>query len=404
MGLFVKDTYRLKDKVQLTLRVNYFSSIISVVLGLMCLYTLDIYRILPFAFFAYSVINIINTLAYYKHKNLVITYNITSIVALICAVIITLFSGGINSPFIFVLALIVLTGYATTRLYGKVYLYLNMLIVIILYIESTTDLSFTENMVPESSRNLFSFLSVFFSVYLMGDVLGKNLLKAHHNLYKSRNEVELRIKEKETLLKEIHHRVKNNLQTVSSLLNLQSRSIEDENIKSLIKSSQNRVISMAMVHEMLYMRNDLAKIEYRSYVKDLAEYLINSIKGANNNVKLKIEIPEIKLDIDTAIPLGLLINEVITNSLKYGIKDDSQGVIHIEMEHHNNKDYKLNIGDNGIGFPEAASPTTRKSLGLKLIYNLARQLKGTVDRDYTKKGTHYIITFKEVSEQIHSVD
>ena len=201
MGLLVKDAYRLKDKVQLTLRLNYFSSILSVILGFMCLYTLDIHRILPYAFFAYGVINIINTMVYHKHKNLVITYNITSIVGLICAVIITVYSGGINSPFIFVLALIVLTGYATTRLYGKIYLYLNMLVIFLLYLESTPYFSFAENVVPESSRSLFSFLSIFFSVYLMGDVLGKNLLKAHHNLYKSRNEVELRIKEKETLLK-----------------------------------------------------------------------------------------------------------------------------------------------------------------------------------------------------------
>lgn len=403
MRLFVKDTYRLKDKVQLTLRISYFSAFFSVVLGFVCLYVLQIDRVLPHAFFTYGIINFLNTLLYSKHKSLITTYNITSIVGLTCATVITLYSGGINSPFIFVLVLIVLTGYATTRLYGKVYLYLNMLIIFFLYVESSTGLSLTENVVPASSRNLFSFLSVFFSVYLMGDVLGKNLLKAHHNLYKSRNEIELRIKEKETLLKEIHHRVKNNLQTVSSLLNLQSRSIKDDHIKNLIKSSQNRVTSMAMVHEMLYMRDDLSKIEYRSYVKELTEYLIRSIKGTHSNVKIRLEIPEIKLDIDTAIPLGLLINEVITNSLKYGIKDDNEGIIHVEMELDDGNNYKLKIGDDGIGFPETAELTTTKSLGLKLIYNLARQLKGSVDRDYTKKGTHYIITFKEVNEGIHSV-
>ena len=128
-------------------------------------------------------------------------------------------------------------------------------------------------------------------------------------------EVEERIHEKDTLLKEVHHRVKNNLQTVSSLLSLQSRGIKDEKVKNLIKSSQNRVISMAMVHEMLYMRDDLSKINYKSYVEELSEYLVKSVKGADSNVKVNINIPQIELGIDTAIPLGLLINEALTNAL-----------------------------------------------------------------------------------------
>ena len=399
----VKDEYRLKDKVKLTLRVNYFSSFFAIILGFLCLYVLNINVILPYVFFGFGAINLINTFAYKTHKNLTTTYNITSIVALISATVITLYSGGINSPFIFVLALIVFTGYVTTRSYGKIYLYINMLIICLLYIESLPDYTIAENVVPETSRNLFSFLSILFSVYLLGGVLGKNLLKAHHNLYKSRNEIEKRIKEKETLLREVHHRVKNNLQTVSSLLSLQSRSIEDKKMKSIIKSSQNRVISMAMVHEMLYMRDDLSKIEYKSYVKELSEFLIRSIKGAENKVKLNIDIPDIKLGIDTAIPLGLLINEAITNALKYGITDENEGEINIAIKREKNNEYVLNIGDNGVGFPDSVDHKTTKSLGLKLIHNLARQLKGTISKDATKKGTNYIIRFSEVGQQFHSV-
>ena len=399
----VKDEYRLKDKVKLTLRVNYFSSLFTIVLGFLCLFVLNIDQILPYVFFGFGILNILNTLAYRTHKNLTLTYNITSIAALISATLITLFSGGINSPFIFVLALIVFAGYITTKSHGKIYLYVNMLIICLLYIQSLPDYNFAENVVPEVSRNLFSFLSILFSVYLLGGVLGKNLLKAHHNLYKSRNEIEKQIKEKETLLREIHHRVKNNLQTVSSLLSLQSRNIEDKKMKSIIKSSQNRVISMAMVHEMLYMRDDLSKIEYKSYVQELSEYLIRSLKGSENNVKLNIDIPDIKLGIDTAIPLGLLINEAITNALKYGITDENEGEISIAMKHEENNDYVLIIGDNGIGFPDTIDYKTTKSLGLKLIHNLARQLKGSIDKDYTKKGTNYIVKFKEVGKQFHSV-
>ncbi len=399
----VKDEYRLKDKVKLTLRVNYFSSFFAIILGFLCLYVLNINVILPYVFFGFGAINLINTFAYKTHKNLTATYNITSIVALISATVITLYSGSINSPFIFVLALIVFTGYVTTRSYGKIYLYINMLIICLLYIESLPDYTIAENVVPETSRNLFSFLSILFSVYLLGGVLGKNLLKAHHNLYKSRNEIEKRIKEKETLLREVHHRVKNNLQTVSSLLSLQSRSIEDKKMKSIIKSSQNRVISMAMVHEMLYMRDDLSKIEYKSYVKELSEFLIRSLKGAENKVKLNIDIPDIKLGIDTAIPLGLLINEAITNALKYGITDENEGEINIAIKREKNNEYVLNIGDNGVGFPDSVDHKTTKSLGLKLIHNLARQLKGTISKDATKKGTNYIVRFSEVGQQFHSV-
>jgi len=399
----VNDEYRLRDKVKLTLRVNYFSSLFAIILGFLCLYILKITEILPYVFFGFGVINLINTLLFKSHRNLTLTYNITSIAALVSATIITLFSGGINSPFIFVLALIVFTGYITTKSYGKTYLYINMLIICLFYIESLPGYNIVANFVPETSRNLFSFLSILFSVYLLGGVLGKNLLKAHHNLYKSRNEIEKRINEKETLLREVHHRVKNNLQTVSSLLSLQSRSIEDKKMKSIIKSSQNRVISMAMVHEMLYMRDDLSKIEYKSYVQELSEFLIRSIKGAENKVKLNIDIPDIKLGIDTAIPLGLLINEAITNALKYGITDENEGEISITIRPEKNHDYVLYIGDDGVGFPDTIDHKTTKSLGLKLIHNLARQLKGSISKDLTKKGTNYIIKFSEVGQQFHSV-
>ncbi|WP_282054266.1 sensor histidine kinase [Maribacter luteus] len=403
MKMPVKDEYRLVDKVKLTLRVNYFSSIFAIIFGFLCLYTLDINEILLYAFFGFGVVNLLNTLAFKLHNNITVTYNITSIIGLICGTFITLYSGGINSPFIFVLALIVFTGYVTTKLYGKIYLYLNLTIVCLMYLETLPAYTFTFNAVPEASRDLFSLFSILFSVYLLGGVLGKNLLKAHHNLYKSRNEIEKRIKEKETLLREVHHRVKNNLQTVSSLLSLQSRSIQDEKMKNIIKSSQNRVISMAMVHEMLYMRDDLSKIEYKSYVQELSEFLIRSLKGADNKVKLNIDIPDIKLGIDTAIPLGLLINEAITNALKYGISNQKDGEISISIEQGEENGYELRIGDNGVGFPDTIDHKTTKSLGLKLIHNLARQLKGSIIKDTTKKGTNYIIKFYEVGKHFNAV-
>ncbi|WP_289041278.1 histidine kinase dimerization/phosphoacceptor domain -containing protein [uncultured Zobellia sp.] len=394
---------RLKSKVRLVSKVNYYSSVFSLIFAVLCFFFLDIKEVIPYIFLSFGILNLINTLAYKYHKRLTLTYNIVSMMTLAGASVITLYTGGINSPFIFVLALIVIAGYVTTKAYGTLYLYLNLLIITLIYVQSIADFSFVKNVVPDSSKNLFALLSVLFSVYLLGGVFGKNLLHAHHNLYKTKNELEEKIREKETLIKEVHHRVKNNLQTVSSLLSLQSRSIIDKDVKSLLKSSQNRVITMAIVHEMLYMREDLSKIEYKSYVQELAEYLVRSIKGTSSNITLNIDIPNIKLNIDTAIPLGLLINETVTNALKYGIVDEDKGEIHIRLRKAENNEFILNLGDNGKGFPEDITHKNSKSLGLKLIHNLSRQLQGSIMRDLSQKGTHYTIKFKEIRDQITSV-
>lgn len=400
-----KDKYRLQDKIDLILKVNYSSSLFAAMFGLVCFFFLDIRGVIPYTFIGYAFINLLNTSLYQRHKNLVLTYNLTSILSMIGAIIITIFSGGIQSPFIFVLAIIVFAGYVTTKVFGQLYLIINLAVLTILFLYDTGDFSISENTVPEQSKNWFAFLSAVFAVYLLGGVFGKNLLKAHHKLYKSRNEIQERIEEKETLLKEVHHRVKNNLQTVSSLLSLQSRAIADEKISSIIKSSQNRVVSMAMVHEMLYKRDDyLSKIELKPYVKELCDYLVRSVKGNNNSIKVNLDIGEHKLSIDTVIPLGLIINETITNALKYGIVEGKDGEIHVSVKKMAGNRYQMYLGDNGVGYSEDINPRTTNSLGLKLIYNLSRQLRGTISRDYEKKGTYYCIEFEEIVEEFNSVE
>jgi two-component sensor histidine kinase len=395
------DQERLKDKVSLILKVNYVSSALCLVFAAICYFGLNIKQIIPVILVAFGICNLLNTWAFHKYKNITTTYNISSIMALISALIITLYSGGINSSFIFTLALIVFAGYVTTKRYGQVYLILVFCLVLLIFSQSIPDFNITENIIPEGSKDLFNLLSVLFSMFLLGNIFGKNLLKTHHALYRSKKELTAQMEEKETLLKEVHHRVKNNLQTVSSLLSLQSRNVEETRMKTLLKSTQNRVISMAMVHEMLYMRNDITQIEYKSYVQELSEYLIRSIKGLDSKVQLKIDIPDIKLGIDTAIPLGLLINEAVTNALKYGFADEEEGEIYIVLKKELDKQYVLNIGDNGKGFPETITHKNSKSLGLKLIHNLTRQLKGTIQRDDSKKGTNYIIRFHEITQQLH---
>ncbi|MEQ5789529.1 sensor histidine kinase [Muricauda sp. NFXS6] len=400
-----KDTYRIQDKIDLILKVNYNSSFFAAIFGLVCFFFLDIKGVIPYTFLGYAFINLLNTLLYKQHEKLVFTYNSTSILSMLGAIIITLYSGGIESPFVFVLAIIVFAGYVTTKVFGQLYLILNLAVLTLLFLYDIGDFKISENTVPAESRHWFAYLSAMFAVYLLGGVFGKNLLRAHHRLYKSRNEIQERIEEKETLLKEVHHRVKNNLQTVSSLLSLQSRSIDDSKISNIIKSSQNRVVSMAMVHEMLYKRDDyLSKIELKPYVQELCDYLVRSVKGSGNNVHVNLDIKNYKLSIDTVIPLGLIINETITNALKYGIAEVRDGKIHVSVEKIADNRYKMYLGDNGIGYSEEINPKTTNSLGLKLIYNLARQLRGSITRDYAKKGTHYTIEFEEVIEQFNSVD
>ncbi len=393
------DKERYRDKENLLIKATNYTSVLCLSLFLICYFLLDITSLLSFVFLIYALISLANTYFYKTHGNLSLTYNFASVASLVSTLLVVAMSGGILSPFIFTLSLLVLAGDATTRTYGRTYLFLISSLVVLLFLQHRFFPLEMSNQVPEAARDIFALLSILFTVYLLGGIFGKELMIVHHQLYKSKREMQTRNEEKDTLLKEVHHRVKNNLQTVSSLLSLQGRSIADQRIKSILKSSQNRVICMAMVHEMLYMRDDLSKIQYRTYVRELSEYLVKSLKGAKNKVTLNIDIPDIELGIDTAIPLGLLINEAITNSLKYGIKDDGEGEIHISIDQEDEHSYVLEIGDNGAGYSETANLKNSTSLGLKLIHNLARQLQGTITRDPSKKGTNYIVKFREIEPQ-----
>lgn len=209
-------------------------------------------------------------------------------------------------------------------------------------------------------------------------------------------QLEVLVGEKEVLLKEIHHRVKNNLQVITSLLSLQSNFIEDEKTKGLFRYSQYRINSMAMIHEMLYKSQNLSKINFDSYATKLIEELIMSMKGKDHNIEFKSNIPEINLNIDTAIPLGLLINEIITNSLKYGIRKDLRPELHLNIKRAKQNNYIMLIGDNGSGFDENINFIKTNSLGLTLIHKLTTQLQGSIEMDSKRSGTNYIINFQEI--------
>ena len=205
--------------------------------------------------------------------------------------------------------------------------------------------------------------------------------------------------EKEVLLKEIHHRVKNNLQVITSLLGLQSSRVSDDGVKALFRSSQNRINVMSSIHEMLYQSDNFSEINYSNYLNKLLSGLLLSMIGDESDIELIIKADSINLNIDTAVPLGLLINEIVTNALKYGVTNKSNGVITLVIKKINGIDYEMLIGDNGAGFPEDAVQD-RKTLGLKLIRQLTRQIKGVIKMDKSKKGTNYIINFQEINIEL----
>ncbi|MEW6491122.1 MAG: PAS domain S-box protein [Cyanobacteriota bacterium] len=200
------------------------------------------------------------------------------------------------------------------------------------------------------------------------------------------------LKEKEVLLKEIHHRVKNNLQIVSSLLQMQTRRTQDSQTSLILKDSKNRISSIALVHEKLYRSDDLANIDFAQYIPDLTTHLFESYKVRLEQVTLHIQIEEIFLEIETAIPCGLIINELVSNSLKYAFPGKRKGEIYVEF--HTNKDDTLTliVRDNGIGIPEELDIETTTSLGLTLVQGLAEQLEGTLELDRSR-GTVFKITF-----------
>lgn len=201
------------------------------------------------------------------------------------------------------------------------------------------------------------------------------------------------LREKEVLLKEIHHRVKNNLQVVSSLLGLQSRTIEDSATRKMFQESQNRVHSMALIHESLYQAENLSEIDFPSYVDQLAAHLFRSYGVDANRVQMAASVDELRLTIDTAVPCGLIINELISNCLKYAFPGGRNGKIRIEMREEEDHRIRLAVSDDGVGLPEGVDPFTRKSLGLRLVHTLADQLGATVEMS-SNGGARIVLTFR----------
>lgn len=215
---------------------------------------------------------------------------------------------------------------------------------------------------------------------------------------KQAEQVKASLEEKEVLLQEIHHRVKNNLQIISSLLSLQSKYIKDSATLEIFKESQERVRSMALIHEKLYQSEDLARIDFAEYIQSLTANLFRSYAVKGQPIALKLEVSPVSLNVDTAIPCGLIINELVTNSLKHAFPAAQTGEILVRFDADADHSFTLIISDNGIGLPQGLDLKTIRSLGLQLVFNLTKQLKGAIQISH-EQGVLFKIKFNELNSR-----
>jgi len=244
-------------------------------------------------------------------------------------------------------------------------------------------------MKPVEAKKLLSLIDEFAGITLMKWELERKEKKrreAEEYLKKS-------LEEKDILLREVHHRVKNNMQIISSILRMQSRNIDDPKLKDVLQESQNRIHSMALIHENLYNNKSLANIKFSTYIKSLSGNIARTYASQNAHVKFDYQIDEAYLPMDIAIPCGLIINELISNSFKYAFSGKSNGVISIHFNSMEEDEFKLIVSDDGIGIPDSIDITKTKSLGMKILHKLVQQIDGELQSDFSN-GTKFNITFK----------
>lgn len=218
-------------------------------------------------------------------------------------------------------------------------------------------------------------------------------VKTGKQLEKQNLLIEKSLKEKSLLLKEIHHRVKNNLQVISSLLSIQSRHITDEKALAAVTESQQRVRSMALIHQNLYQEDDLTGINMGDYITRLSKNLFSSYKVSESRIKLETAVENLRLDIDTTIPIGLILNELISNALKYAFPEGREGILKVAMKIENEILYLI-VEDDGVGIPETKDLTKEASFGMKMVKTLSMKLKANMDVE-SKNGTKVILSINK---------
>lgn len=230
------------------------------------------------------------------------------------------------------------------------------------------------------------------------ETINSSLQQEINERKKGEKKIQAALQEKELLLKEIHHRVKNNLQVISSLLGLQARQFEDPLLRDRFTETQNRVHSISIVHEKLYQSDDLARIKFEDYISNIVKNLLDSYGEISGNVKVEKDIEDLRIGIDIAIPCGLIINELVSNSLKHAFPEGKRGKIIIQFRNLENSQYILSVRDNGIGI--ASEKNRRINLGMKIINTLVKQLRGdmTISGD---SGSEFSILIPIVRRNLH---
>lgn len=205
------------------------------------------------------------------------------------------------------------------------------------------------------------------------------------------DELKASLEEKDVLLKEIHHRVKNNLQIISSLLKLQSRYISDSRTINTLNESNNRIRSIATLHEQLYRSKDLTKIDIAAYIDNMKNHLLRSYGIVDGSISVNINAESIYLDINTAIPCGLIINELVSNAIKHGFPDGKNGNVEIDF-YKDNGSYLLRVSNDGVRLPEDIDINNSTTLGLELVSSLSKQLRGNIEVNREDK-TEFTLEF-----------
>ena len=201
------------------------------------------------------------------------------------------------------------------------------------------------------------------------------------------------LREKEVLLKEVHHRVKNNLQIIASLLNLQAAEITDRKTQEMFRDSMGRVKSMAIIHERLYQSENLAEVEFADYVDGLTKSLMGSVSGARGRIRVVSDIDPITFPVDVAVPSGLIVNELVTNALKHAFPDNRSGEIRISCKQVSSGHISLTVSDDGVGVSDEIAYANTESLGMRLVHALTEQLGGKLTLS-SERGTRCAIEFE----------
>ncbi|HLP63849.1 tetratricopeptide repeat protein [Flavobacterium sp.] len=239
----------------------------------------------------------------------------------------------------------------------------------------------------------------FLSLLTIGIYFNLKSYKKQKNIVEQQKEqIQNSLTEKETLLREIHHRVKNNLQIISSLLNMQSEDIEDQKVLLSIQEGQSRVQAMSLIHQNLYQSEHIDKVNIENYFKELTNYLSTMYKGDSNSVKVTIETSNIQFDFDTAIPLGLIVNELVSNAYKHAFSNKKEGQISIQINAINSTDYQLLVSNDGEKLPSNFDWNKPKSLGMKLVTILSKQLRGSFSLKENEPNTTFEVLFKDLKE------